>query len=50
MRAAADGQDSGYRTAFLRAAFLPRVFFVAAFLRDTFLVTFYLRLAITTTL
>ncbi len=47
VRAAADGQDSGYRTAFLRAAFLPRVFLVAAFLRDAFLVAFFLRLAMT---
>ncbi len=40
--AAADGQDSGYRTAFLRAVFLP-----AAFLRDAFLVAVFLRLAMT---
>ncbi len=52
VRAAADGQDSGYRAAFLRAAFLPavflpRVFLVAAFLRDAFLVAVFLRLAMT---
>ncbi len=47
VRAAADGQDSGYRAAFLRDAFLPRVFLVAAFLRDAFLVAFFLRLAMT---
>ncbi len=47
MRAAAHGQDSGYRTAFLRAAFLPRVFLVAVFLRDAFLVAVFLRLAMT---
>ncbi len=50
--AAADGQDSVYRAAFLRAtflpaAFLPRVFLVAAFLRAAFLVAVFLRLAMT---
>ncbi len=47
VRAAANGQDSGYRAAFLRAAFLPRVFLVAAFLRDAFLVAVFFRLAMT---
>ncbi len=57
VRAAADGQGSGYRAAFFRAtflpaAFLPRAFLVAAFLRDAFLprvfwVAFFLRLAMT---
>ncbi len=52
VRVAADGQDSGYRAAFLRAvflvaAFLPRAFLVAAFLRDAFLVAVFLRLAMT---
>ncbi len=52
MRAAANGQGSGYRVAFLAAvflrdAFLPRVFLAAVFLRDAFLVAVFLRLAMT---